>query len=140
MKRLIIRLLIFNALIVGLYVCGGFEPPPTNPNDFRASRRRAAAWFPSVALYVAGAAVAVWGDKKIGIRYPTSSRFIYVLAGTVAMAAGLVWSQTVKRTVKMRQQTSVLHAILQIATEAESQTAVKSQQYYGVYTRSRKGR
>lgn len=111
MKRLIIRILIFSALIVGLYVCGGFEPPLTNPNDFRASRRRAAAWFPSVALYVTGAAVAVWGDKKIGTRYPTSSRFTYILAGTVAMAAGLVWSQTVKNTAKMRQQTSMLRTM-----------------------------
>jgi len=111
MKRLIIRLLTFGALMGGLYVCGGFEPPSTNPNDFRASRRRAAAWLPSVALYIAGAAVAVWGDKKIGTRYPTSSRFTYIVAGTVAMAAGLVWNQTVKSTAKMHQQTSMLHSI-----------------------------
>ena len=105
MKHQIIRTLIFSVLIGGLYVCGGFEPPPTDPNDFKASRRRAAAWFPSIALYVAGAAVAVWGDRKSGTLHPTSTRFTYILAGTVAMVAGLVWSQTVKSTASMRLHT-----------------------------------
>lgn len=110
MKHLIIRALIFSVLIGLLYGVGGFEPPQVSRenasrDDFKASRRRAAAWFPSIALYVAGAAVAVWGDRKSGTLHPTSTRFTYILAGTVAMVAGLVWSQTVKSTASMRLHT-----------------------------------
>ncbi len=98
MSRPIIKVLVFIGLLGVFYGFGGFEPPRISRDDYRSSGRMERAWFSTVALYVIGAGVAVWGDKTTGTIHPVSFRSSYLMLGVIAMLAAFFWMRAVKST------------------------------------------
>ena len=94
----IIKTLIFVALLGVFYVAGGFDGPRLSSDDYRSPRRMGRACSYTMILFVAGAGIAVWGDKTVGVLHPQSFRALFIILGVLLMLTGLLWMRMIKST------------------------------------------
>jgi len=73
------KILVFAALVGGFFHFGGFDQHSHEFQPVQFGEGRA------VVLFIAGAAIAVWGDKKIGVLDPISLRGIFIIIGVLMM-------------------------------------------------------
>lgn len=79
MNRVVIKVLIFVALLFVLFALEGFVPPPD------AFSRQGRPWIIFTLVYIYGASLAIWGDKTIGILHPISYRWLHITGGVFLM-------------------------------------------------------
>lgn len=77
----VIKVLVFVASLVVLFVLEGIVPPP----DAFSFSRHGSPWLIFTVAYVYGAILAIWGDKTIGILHPISYRWVYIAGGVFLM-------------------------------------------------------
>ncbi len=99
MKTVIVRLLVFVALLGTFYAFDGFERPVVAREDYRSSHGIARAWLATVLLFVSGSVLAVWGNaiaERVDWDLPEG---VYPVIGVLLLVAGFVWMWMVRGSV-----------------------------------------
>ena len=103
MQHFGIKILVFTLLLGLFYVCGGFVLPHgafDTPIYFK--QNPVIPWVLIVLCFVGGDAIAVWGDKMVGVIHPISFRSAYIILGVLLMVAALLMTSC-ERAVDNRQ-------------------------------------
>jgi predicted permease len=102
------KVLIFALVLGSFFAFGGFERPRLARDDYRSSARFARAWIVTVALFVVGGVLTVWGNEiadMIDWDIPTG---LYPVLGVLLLLAGFFWMLMLRdaRTPKTAQETT----------------------------------
>lgn len=95
-KTGILKMLLFVALMGGFYAFDGFERPRVERGDYRSNPKMARAWVTTVAMFVAGAVLAVWGNQiaeQVDWDIPAG---MFPTIGVMLLVAGFVWMLMVR--------------------------------------------
>jgi hypothetical protein len=111
MYRNLIKILVFVTLV------GGFCWFAWGTDMTQTERSRRKARNKATACFVVGAAVALWGDKRMGNLDPISLRGIFVVLGVALMLFGFLLARTLRETTQPR------------AALSAAMTAVRPQQH-----------
>ena len=91
MKGTLLKILVF-VLLLGLFsALGGFVLPHGFFNKPLFSKHSPfIPWVFTIVAFVYGAAIAVWGDKTVGVIHPVSFRSGYIILGALLMIRPLL--------------------------------------------------
>jgi hypothetical protein len=91
MKHLAMKISVFVLLLGLFYAWGGFAlPHGAFDSPFYFKQNPVIPWALIILCFVYGDAVAVWGDKTVGIIHPISFRSGYIILGVLLMVAALL--------------------------------------------------
>jgi hypothetical protein len=100
-KIYIIKLIVFVGLLACFYFFGGFQRPIVSQDDYRSPRRMAKAWLVTVIMFVAGAALTVYGNDIAQMVDWDIPNGLYPAIGVMLLIGGFVWMLMVRDSVHL---------------------------------------
>jgi hypothetical protein len=85
------KLLVFVGLFACFYFSGGFQRPSVSQDDYRSPRGITKAWLVTVAMFVAGALLSVYGNEIAQMVDWDVPNGLYPMIGVILLIGGFIW-------------------------------------------------